>query len=139
MIEVEVVKRDLQVNWFPIDIYIDGEKKGVIDVKHRTQINVEKGIHRLKLQHKIPFFSAEKTIEVEEQTVITFHKRSDKWLYLCLFIGIFVFIHTILSLHWIALWFLSIMLFLPLIIGICEDFINRKNFYIIKTKQKKNK
>ena len=139
MIEVEVVKRDLQVNWFPIDIYIDGEKKGVIDVKHRTQINVEKGIHRLKLQHKIPFFSAEKTIEINEQTVVNFHKRGDKWLYLCLLIGIFVFIHTILSLHGLPLWFLSIMLFLPLLIGICEDLINRKNFYIIKTKQKKNK
>ena len=95
---MKVIKNDIKFNLFPIYIYIDGEKKGVVNFSKRTHINVEKGTHQLKLQCKIPFFSAEKTIEVEEQTVITFHNRSDKWLYLCLFDCLLVFLHFVLRL-----------------------------------------
>ncbi len=136
---MKVIKNDIKFNLFPIYIYIDGEKKGVVNFSKRTHINVEKGTHQLKLQCKIPFFSAEKTIEVEEQTVITFHNQSDKWLYLCLFDCLLVFLHFVLRLFALPNWLLFAMIFAPLIIGSFSEFINRKNFYVIKTKQKNNK
>lgn len=136
MIEIQVIKRDIKFNFFPIEIYVDGEKKGVIKFKKKTTIIINKGSHLFELKHKIPLFSAKKDILIDDNNIITFHNQSDKWLYLSIFNCLLV-IFIILGLH-VCHWIMYVMIFCPLIIGMTSDFINRKYFYVINKKSTKD-
>lgn len=132
MIEVKIKKSDFPILIFPINVYIDGEKKGKISYfSSKRTISIEEGVHNLEFKHCIPLFYSKKEITITENTTIEIYKQSDKYLKWTFIMCLSVILYILTPMEIIPNIVLLALIFAFPIIGTISDIVNRKTFYKI--------
>lgn len=133
MVEVKIKKADFPILVFPVNVYIDGEKKGKIGCFFgKRTIGIEEGIHSLELKCCIPLFYSKRELTITENTTIEFQRQSDKYMKFTVVMCLLVILYLFTPLEIIPNIILFALIFAFPIIGIISDIVNRKDFYTIK-------
>lgn len=133
MVEVKIKEADFPILIFPINVYIDGEKKGKIGCFFgKRTIGIEEGIHSLELKCCIPLFYSKRELTITENTTIEFQRQSDKYMKFTVVMCLLVILYLFTPLEIIPNIVLLALIFVFPVIGIISDIVNRKDFYTVK-------